>query len=130
MSRKDLATCKILLGNSIKMDPQSLNRALMSSALWFGVTWGVALVNGVNPPVMEVATDAGLMAIAALASDAAHSALSVVPTAVSSAAGAGAFYAAAQRLYRGDTDSSALLINFGLASANDYAVEVVGSALA
>ena len=112
------------------MDPQSLNRALMSSALWFGVTWGVALVSGVDAPVMEVATDAGLMGIAALASDVAHSALSVVPTAVSSAAGAGAFYAGAQRLYRGDTDSSALLINFGLASANDYAVEVIGSALA
>lgn len=109
------------------MDPQSLNRALMSSALWFGVSYGVALFAGIDAPVMDIATDAGIMGVSALASDVAHSALGMSATPITSSVGAGVFYAGVQRLYRGD---DSLLVNFGLAAANDYAVELVGTSLA
>ena len=108
------------------MDPQSINRALMSSGLWFAVSWGIALAAGVDAPIMEIATDAGLMGGAALASDAAHAALNVIPSAMTSAVGAGAFYTGLQRAWRGD---DSYVSNFVAAAGNDYLVEFAGSAL-
>ena len=109
------------------MDPQSLNRAIMSSGLWFGVTWAIALATGVDAPLMEIGTDAALMGLSALASDAAHSAANIVPSAMSSAIGAGAVYSAAQYAWRGD---NSYVTNFAAAAGNDYLVEWMGVALA
>lgn len=107
------------------MDSQSLNRALMSSGLWLGVTWAVAYAAGVDAPWAEIGTDSAIMGLSAFGSDLAHSSLGMVPSAFSSAIGAGTLYTGIQRAYRGD---DSYMTNFGLAFANDYLVEFAGSA--
>jgi len=108
------------------MDSLSVNRALMSSGLWFGVTWAISFAVGVEAPWSEIATDSAIMGTSALASDLAHGAAGMVSTATTSAIGTGVIYSALQRAYRGD---DSYLSNFAAAAANDYMVEGWGLAL-
>ena len=101
------------------MDPGSVKRALFSSGLWIGVTYGICLLSGVDADLKEMATDAGLMGASALASDVAFSTANVVPSSISSALSTGAIYAGAQRVWRGD---ESLLVNFIGAATNDFLV--------
>ena len=102
------------------MDSQTLSRTGMSAALWFATTYGLSFMAGSMPNVMDVAVDAAILSGCALASDAAHSAVGMPPSPASSAAITGALYAAAEKVYRGDSN---YLVNAGLAAGNDFAVE-------
>jgi hypothetical protein len=108
------------------MDSLSLNRALMSSGLWFGVTWAVSFAAGVDAPWVEIATDSAIMGASALASDTAHGLVAVPSSALTSAVATGAIYSGIQRLYRGD---QSYVTNFLCAAGNDYLVEAWGSLL-
>jgi hypothetical protein len=65
------------------------------------------------------------MAASALGADAMHSMLKMDATSVTSAGLTGAYYAVAQKLYRGDNN---YLVNAAAAAANDFAVTQVFSA--
>jgi hypothetical protein len=109
------------------MDSGSVKRALFSSGLWLGVTYGICVFSGVEANLTELATDAGLMGASALASDVLLQTANMAPTAMVSAASTGAIYAGAQRLWRGD---DSLLVNFIGASANDFLVSTVDASMA
>jgi hypothetical protein len=103
-----------------------VNRALMSSGLWFGVSWAVAFAAGTEAPWAEIAKDSAIMGASALASDAAHGLVGITSSATTSAIGTGVIYSALQKVVRGD---DSYLTNFGAAAANDYLVEGWGLAL-
>ncbi len=109
------------------MNAESYNRGLMSAGLWFAVQWALGMAAGIPVSVMDVAVDSALMGGSAVVSDVALGSLGWAPTAVSSAVATGAIYTAVQKVYRGSNEYA---INFGLAASNDYAVELVGGALA
>lgn len=109
------------------MDPGSVKRALFSSGLWIGVTYGICVLSGVDADLTELATDAGLMGASALASDVLFSSANMIPSSLSSALSTGAIYAGAQRAWRGD---DSLLTNFIGAAANDYAVSMADASMA
>ena len=109
------------------MDSGSVKRALFSSGLWLGVTYGICVFSGVEANLSELATDAGLMGASALASDVLLLTANVTPTAMVSAASTGAIYAGAQRVWRGD-DSP--LVNFLGASANDFLLSKADASMA
>ena len=103
------------------MDSGSINRAAVSGAIWVGVAWGLGMVSGASLPLMDLAVDGAIMGASALGSDVVHSATAMQSTAMTSAALTGAYYAIAQRLWRGDKN---YLTNFAGAAANDYGVSL------
>ena len=109
------------------MDSQSVNRALMSAGVWAGTVALIGLVTGNSIDFGNIGLDAGLMAVSALGSDLAHGWAGMPPSAVSSAVVTGVAYSVVQYAWRGDTS---YVVNFGFASANDYAVDAVVSRLA
>ena len=110
------------------MDSSSMNRAVMSAGLWFGVVYGIGVLTGSEAlDLMFVAKDAAVMGASAYASDAAHAAMGVVPSAMTSALSTGVMYAVAQKFYSGD---ESYVVNVLAAAGNDYLVEVVSSSMA
>lgn len=109
------------------MDSDSVKRALFSSGLWLGVTYGICVFSGVDADLSELATDAGLMGASALASDLLFTTTNMVPSPLSSAVSTGAIYAGAQRAWRGD---DSLLTNFIGASTNDFLVSMADASMA
>jgi len=105
-------------------DAMDFARATTSGGLWFAVSYGMGMMAGTNPSVMDCAVDGGLMAVSAVASDWMHSLLSMEKTGTTSAVLTGGYFAVAQKLVRGSDDYA---INAGLAGANDWAVEKVFS---
>lgn len=99
-------------------------RATSSAGLWFAVSYGLGMVAGTNPSLMDCAVDGGLMGASAVASDWTHAMLDFEKTGTTSAAATGAFFALTQKLVRGSDD---YLMNGVLAGANDFAVEKVFS---
>jgi len=99
---------------------QSVNRALMSAGLWFGVAYGLGMATGADLGLLDTAVDSAIMGASALGSDVFHSYIGMVPTAYSSAGVSGAMYAGIQRAYRGDSN---YLINVAFAGGNDLLVE-------
>lgn len=102
------------------MDSQSMSRAVMSAGLWVAVAYGVGMVAGANPNLVDCAIDGGIMGACAIGSDLVHSVVGMNPTGTTSAVMTGAYYALAEKLYRGDDN---YLTNGLLAGANDWAVE-------
>lgn len=97
-------------------------RATTSAGLWFAVSYGLGMVAGTNPSLMDCAVDGGLMGASAVASDWLHSLLQMEKTGITSAVATGGYFALAQKLVRGSDD---YLMNAGLAGGNDLAVETV-----
>ena len=105
---------------------QATNKALMSGALWLATTSVIALATGSDLNLMDNAVDAAIMGGASVASDYAIASAGVVPSAMSSAVGAGLMYTAIQRFYRG---SDGYLVNFAMAAANDVGTEFWASSM-
>ena len=102
------------------MDSVNLTRATVSAGVWFATVYALFLATGASTDLMNTAADAGIMAAACVVSDAAHGAMGMVPTGVTSHLATGAGYAAVQKLVRGDNN---YMVNVGAAAANDYLVE-------
>ena len=102
------------------MDGSGFGRAAFSAGLWFAVSYGMGMVAGSNPSLMDCAVDGGVMGASAMASDLIHGVLDWEATGTTSAVLTGASFAAAQKLLRGSND---YMVNGALAAANDFAVE-------
>ena len=109
------------------MDPQSVNRAIMSTGLWVGVAFTLGMVTGADLPMFELAQDGAIMGASALGSDLAHGWAGILPSAMSSAASTGLMYAAIQRAWRGD---DSYVVNWCAAAGNDLITEVISTRLA
>ena len=107
------------------MDTTSVQRAVTCGAVWGATALVLTMVTGIDQSWTDIATDAGGMAASAAASDIAHNALgiSLISNDITSAVGAGLFYALFQKILRGD---DSYLANAGFAAANDYAVTTIG----
>ena len=105
-------------------DAMDFARATSSAGLWFAVSYGLGMVAGSNPSLVDCAVDGGLMGASAIASDWMHAMVSIEKTGTTSAVATGAYFALAQKLVRGSED---YLMNGALAGANDWAVEKVFS---
>ena len=105
---------------------ETLARAAVSSALWFGVAYAVSLAAGLNAPLQEIATDAALMGGSTVVSGVLLNVTGMQNSSLSSALATGAVYTGAQAAWRGD---DSYLINFLSATANDYLTETVGVAV-
>ena len=99
-----------------------INRGLTAAGTWFVVSYGFAVVLGVNVSVMEVAESAAYMGGSAVVSDWLHSAWHMYPTTVTSAVGTGVVFAAAQALGKG---SDAYLANVAAGATTDVAASYV-----
>ena len=103
-------------------DAMDFARATTSGALWVAVSYGLGMVAGSNPSLMDCAVDGGLMSASAIASDWLHAMVQMEKTGVTSAVATGGSFALAQKLVRGSND---YLMNAGLAGGNDLAVEAM-----
>jgi len=108
----------------MSVSQESLNRALMSSGLWFAVAFGLGLAAGAELSLFDTAVDSAIMGTSALSSDLIHSYINMVPTVYTSAGVTGALYAGIQRFYRGDPN---YLVNAAAAAGNDIFVEYVAT---
>jgi len=109
------------------MDPASINRGIMSAGLWVATIYGISLATGGDFTLMDSAVDGAIMGASAVGSDLAHSWIGMTPTTMTSALGAGAMYTGIQAFYNGSTDYA---VNFGMAAANDVAVELWSASMA
>ena len=92
----------------------AMSRAVLTAAVWAGISAGLALALGVPMDMMVIGTDAGIMGASSLASDTVHTVLGMKPTGTTAALGTGLFFAAGEKLIRGD---------------NSYITNVVGGAV-
>lgn len=100
----------------------ALSRAVLTAAVWAGVSYGLAYVAGVTPDMTSVLTDGATMGAASLTSDTLHSTLGMAPTGTTAAIGTGGAFAGLQALLRGDENYG---LNFVAGAASDMLVEKV-----
>jgi len=100
----------------------ALSRAVLTAAVWAGVSYGLAMIAGVPADMTAVAVDGATMGAASLTSDTLHSTLGMNPTGTTAAIGTGAAFAGLQSLLRGDNNYA---VNFVSGAASDMLVEKV-----
>ena len=100
----------------------ALSRAVLTAAVWAGVSYALAMAAGIPADMVAVATDGATMGAASLTSDTIHSTLGMSPTGTTAAIGTGASFAGLQSLLRGDNSYA---VNFVAGAASDMLVEKV-----
>lgn len=107
-------------GGLVSMGPtMDTSRALVAALLWAGVS--AVFSGGAN--LGSSAMNGGLMGVAVLANGAVHSALSVVPSQLSSAAATGGAFAALKMVVNGDNN---MVVNALAGAATDVGTDFVG----
>ena len=106
------------------MDQISIQRSLACGAVWGVTALVLSTVTGIEQSWTDIGVDAAAMAGSAAASDITHGAfgISLVDNTLTSAAGAGVYYALFQKFIRGD---DSYISNALFAAANDAAVSTI-----
>lgn len=107
-------------GTGMDKTEPGFDRAITSAVAWFVVSYGVGFFSGSRPTLSDCAIDGALMGASVVVSDGAHRMLDLAPCGASSAVATGAVFAGAQKMVRG---SNSYIMNFGMATANDYLVD-------